>query len=241
MLEFSTHLTQSLPKKRGSNAHPPFITFEGGEGSGKSTQIDLLYRKLLQRGVDVISCREPGGTKGAEEIRALLLKGDEDRWGPVTEALLMSASRADLVQKRILPYLGKGGWVLCDRFTDSTIAYQGYGHELGYDPIVHLNQFTVGSLEPTLTFIFQLDPHVGLERTALRVGGEDRYERFDFTFHQKVAKGYAEILRKNPKRCVAINALEDIEVIAERIFEIICQRFGSLLPHPPSASLDLTP
>ncbi len=238
MLEFSTHLTHSLPQKGGGIVHSPFITFEGGEGSGKSTQIDLLYRKLLQIGVDVISCREPGGTPGAEEIRALLLKGDEERWTPVTEALLMSAARADLVQKRILPHLEKGGWVLCDRFTDSTIAYQGYGHGLGYDPIVRLNQFTVGSLEPALTFIFQLDPHIGLERTALRVEGEDRYERFDFTFHQKVEKGYTDILRKNPKRCVAINAFDDIDVIAEHIFEIVCQRFGATLA---SSSSNLTP
>lgn len=229
MLEISTHLTHSLPKGEGGTVHSPFITFEGGEGSGKSTQINLLYHKLLQAGIDVISCREPGGTKGAEEIRALLLRGNEDRWTPVTEALLMSASRADLVQKRILPHLKKGGWVLCDRFTDSTIAYQGYGHELGYDPIVQLNQFTVGLLEPALTFVFQLDPQIGLERTALRIEGEDRYERFDFTFHKKVEKGYAEILSKNPKRCVAINAREDIDVIAEHIFKEVCRRFGKNL------------
>jgi len=203
----------------------PFITFEGGEGCGKSTQIELLFRRLLQVGVDAVSYREPGGTKGAEDIRSLLLQGDGERWTPTTEALLMSASRADLVEKRILPQLEKGSWVLCDRFTDSTLAYQGFGHGLGYAPITALNYFTVGSLKPDLTFVFQLNPELGLERTALREGGKDRYEQFDLSFHSRVEKGYEEILKKNPERCVAINALLDIEVISQIVFAEVCKRF----------------
>ncbi len=208
----------------------PFITFEGGEGCGKSTQVDLLFRHLLLLGIDVVSYREPGGTKGAEEIRSLLLEGDGDRWTPTTEALLMSAARADLVEKRIRPQLNKGGWVLCDRFTDSTLAYQGFGHGLDDASIAQLNQFTVGSLTPDLTFVFQLNPKLGLERTALRAGGKDRYETFDLSFHTKVEKGYEEILKRNPERCVAVNALLDIEMISEMIFTEVSQRFGLYFP-----------
>lgn len=203
-----------------------FITFEGGEGSGKTTQCAILYRALLNLGVDVVLFREPGGTKGAEEIRNLILNGDGDRWTHKAEALLMSASRAELVQKRLLPHLEGGGWVICDRFTDSTLAYQGYGHELGFEAIEGLNKFTVGTLEPDLTFIFQLPPELGLGRTALREGGEDRYEHFDLEFHRRVEKGYQEILTKNPNRCVAINAILDIDSISELVFNEVTKRFG---------------
>jgi dTMP kinase len=207
----------------------PFITFEGGEGSGKSTQIDILYRKLIQAGINVVSYREPGGTKGAEEIRHLLMEGHEDRWNPITEALLMSAARADLVQRHILPQLETGMWVLSDRFTDSTTAYQGYGHELGYEAIQKLNQFTVGKLEPDLTFIFQISAELGIERTALRKAGINRFESLDVLFHRRVAKGFGEILKKNPDRCVPINALLDIDMISDSIYNVICQRFNICL------------
>ena len=203
---------------------PLFITFEGGEGCGKSTQIKLLSQALLEKGFDVALYREPGGTKGAEEIRSLLLSGSEERWTPTTEALLMSAARADLVQKSILPHLKKGGIVLCDRFTDSTIAYQGFGHGLGYDATSTLNQFTVGSLKPDLTFIFQLDPTIGLKRTEERGGGRDRYECFDLSFHTRVQEGYVEILKRNPDRCVAIDALLDIKSTEKIIFKEVCGR-----------------
>ncbi len=203
----------------------PFIVFEGGEGSGKSTQIEILYRKLLQGDIDVVSYREPGGTKGAEDIRELLVKGDRERWNPVTEALLMSAARADLVEKHILPQLEKGTWVLCDRFTDSTIAYQGYGHQLGAQAIEDLNRFTVGTLKPDLAFVFQINAELGLERAALRQAGVDRFERYDITFHQRVAEGYGDILKKNPETHVEINGLLDIDDISQIIFKEVCHRF----------------
>lgn len=210
------------------NFKAPFITFEGGEGSGKSTQIEILFRKLLQANIDVVLHREPGGTKGAEEIRDLLLKGDVERWTPKTEALLMSAARVDLLHKRILPQLEGGTWVLCDRFADSTVAYQGYGHELGYEPIESLNHFTVGAFEPDLTFIFQLNPELGLKRALERSQGKDRYEKFNLAFHKRVAQGYETILKKNSKRCVAINALLDIDMISEKILKEVKNRFGVL-------------
>ncbi|MBP6951403.1 MAG: dTMP kinase [Alphaproteobacteria bacterium] len=209
-----------------SNHKAPFITFEGGEGSGKSTQINILYRKLLQAEVDVVSYREPGGTIGAEEIRALLMEGESVRWTAKAEALLMSAARADLVQKRIVPELEGGSWVLCDRFTDSTVAYQGYGHQLGYEPMLALNKFTVGILEPDLTFIFQISPALGLERVEQRNISKTRFDCFDLEFHHRVDEGYKEILKNNPERCVAINALLDIDKVEQLIFEEVRLRFG---------------
>lgn len=208
------------------NKKTPFITFEGGEGSGKTTQAAILYKTLLQLGVDVVLYREPGGTKGAEEIRHLILNGEGDRWTPKAEALLMSAARAELVEKHLLPHLDEGTWVICDRFTDSTIAYQGYGHNLGLEPIIELNKFTVGNLVPDLTFIFQLSPSLGLARTALREGGEDRYENLELDFHHRVENGYQEILKKYPDRCVGINALLDIDATSQLIFTEVAQRFG---------------
>lgn len=203
----------------------PFITFEGGEGSGKTTQTRLLYQELLKLGVDVVLYREPGGTKGSEEIRHLILKGDGDRWSPRAEALLMSASRAELVHKHLRPQLEKG-WVICDRFADSTTAYQGFGHRLGYELIEELNHFTIGDLTPDLTFIFQLNAELGLERTRRREGSEDRYENFDLSFHHRVEEGYKEILKRNPERCVPINALLDIDTLSHRILKEVTQRFG---------------
>lgn len=203
----------------------PFITFEGGEGTGKTTQVEILNRTLLQLEVDVLSLREPGGTPGAEHIRELVLHRDTEHWTPVTEALLMSASRSDLVRKRLIPALDKGTWVLCDRFTDSTMAYQGFGHQLGYEEIDSLNHFTVGDLKPDLTFVFELNPELGLARAEVRNGSKDRIEAYDLQFHKRVAEGFAEVLKRNPERCVAINALFDIDMIAAHIYTEVERRF----------------
>ncbi|EKE09712.1 MAG: hypothetical protein ACD_16C00118G0006 [uncultured bacterium] len=203
----------------------PFITFEGGEGSGKSTQIHILFERLLQMDIDVVQYREPGGTKGAEEIRSLLFEGEQERWSPTSEALLLSAARADLIQKKILPALEGNTWVLCDRYADSTLAYQGFGHELGEKPIKELNRFTIGDLEPDLTFVFQINAEIGLQRVADRKTHTDRFERNDILFHQRVQKGYDEILKKNPQRCIPINALLDIDRISQLIFDEVMKRF----------------
>lgn len=200
---------------------PLFITFEGGEGCGKSTQVKLLYQALLQKGLDVVCFREPGGTSGAEEIRHLLLSGEQERWTPTAEALLMSAARAELVRRCILPALQQGKVVICDRFIDSSLAYQGVGHRLGYEAIAALNEFTVGTLKPTLTFVFQLDPHIGLERVVHRKAGKDRYEQLDLSFHERVQDGYQEVLNRNPDRCRAIDARQAVEKIAETILQEI--------------------
>ncbi len=203
----------------------PFITFEGGEGSGKSTQAKILLDTLTDMGFDVFSYREPGGTSGAEEIRHLLMQGDKGRWNAKTEALLMSAARADLIQRHIIPELEQGKWVICDRFADSTTAYQGYGHGLGYEKIMEVNNFTIGTLAPDLTFIFQIDPKLGMERVMKRKTGHYRFEQLDMEFHQRVADGYDEILKKNPNRCVPIDATQDIETTTEVILAFIKSRF----------------
>ena len=203
----------------------PFITFEGGEGSGKSTQAKILHDVLKDQGVDVLSYREPGGTSGAEEIRNILMQGDKGRWNAKTEALLMSAARADLIHRHIIPELESGKWIICDRFADSTTAYQGYGHGLGYDKVMDLNNFTIGSLTPDLTFIFQIDPMLGMERVMKRKTGHYRFEQLDMDFHQLVADGYNEILKRNPDRCVPIDATQDIETTTQTILSHIKDRF----------------
>ena len=175
--------------------------------------------------IDVVQYREPGGTKGAEEIRSLLFEGEQERWSPTSEALLLSAARADLIQKKILPALEGNTWVLCDRYADSTLAYQGFGHELGEKPIKELNRFTIGDLEPDLTFVFQINAEIGLQRVADRKTHTDRFERNDILFHQRVQKGYDEILKKNPQRCIPINALLDIDRISQLIFDEVMKRF----------------
>ena len=208
----------------------PFITFEGGEGTGKSTQITRLKEALLVQNLQVETFREPGGTVGAEEIRKLLVEGDPSRWDGMTEALLMYAARRDLTQKRILPTLEKGIWGLSDRFFDSTIAYQGFGHELGYETILKLNSVVMGDFEPDLTFVFHLGPDVGLSRALGRGGMEDRFEKKGMGFHERVAEGYAEIVKRNPHRCVMINALQEIDQVFYDIAHVIEERLGVKIP-----------
>lgn len=207
-------------------ARGPFITFEGGEGAGKSTQIEILAQHLRSLGIQVECVREPGGTPGAEEIRSIILKGKTTRWDAVTEALLMSAARRDLLTKKILPLLETGVWVLCDRHYDSTTAYQGFGHGLGYDRISELNHFTVGDFAPDLTFIFDLPPEIGLARTHGRSGGEDRYERMALDFHTRVHEGFKEILMRHPERCVGVDALLDIESLSHVLAGITRERLA---------------
>lgn len=208
----------------------PFITFEGGEGTGKSTQINRLKEALLLQGIQVETFREPGGTVGAEEIRKLLVEGDPARWDGMTEALLMYAARRDLAQKRIFPALADGVWGLSDRFFDSTFAYQGFGQDLGYDTILKLNKVVMGDFQPDLTFVFQLDLDVGLGRAFDRGGLEDRFENKGKLFHEKVAKGYEEVIKHNPNRCVVINALQDIDQVFSDITKVIYERFGVKIP-----------
>lgn len=201
-----------------------FITFEGGEGSGKSTQIALLAGALRGEGVQTLVTREPGGVPGAEEIRALLVKGEVNRWSPLTEALLNYAARVEHVEKSIRPALAEGKWVLCDRFADSTMAYQGYGHGLGREPVETLHAVAVGDFRPDVTLILDIPPAAGLARANDGTGGEDRYERMDLSFHERLRDGFLDIARREPGRCVLIDATQSLDAVAAAVRSAIRDR-----------------
>ena len=194
-----------------------FITFEGGEGAGKSTQIKLLAEWLRDRKVSLVDTREPGGSEGAERIRGLLVTGETNRWTPLTETLLHYAARSDHLERTIRPALASGRWVLCDRFADSTMAYQGYGHDVTADFIQRLFDAVVGTDRPDLTFILDVPVAVGLRRAAARAGGENRYEQMSIEFHERLRLGFLEIARLEPGRCVVIAASGSVDAIQAEI------------------------
>ncbi|PKU23209.1 dTMP kinase [Telmatospirillum siberiense] len=201
-----------------------FITFEGGEGAGKSTQMDLLAGLLRQRGLRVLTTREPGGAVGAEQIRRLLVEGEPGRWDPMTEVLLHFAARRDHVARTVWPALAEGQWVLCDRFADSTMAYQGYGHGLPSHAIEQLYDMTLGLFVPDLTLILDLPVEEGLRRAAGRGGAEDRYERMGMAFHERLRHGFTEIARHHPQRCVLVQATASVEDVHARIRSVVEER-----------------
>lgn len=202
-----------------------FITFEGGEGCGKSTHVRLLAEALTGAGVDLLVTREPGGAPGSEEIRALLVDGSPDRWDPVTEALLHYAARREHLRQTISPALKQGRTVICDRFADSTMAYQGYGHGLGRDWVQALHDAVVPDLAPDLTIILDLPVEAGLTRAAAR-GGVDRYERMDIQFHHRLREGFLDIARREPERCFVVDSDAPIEEIQATIRRLVQTRLG---------------
>jgi dTMP kinase len=203
-----------------------FITLEGGEGAGKSTQARRLAAALRATGVDLVETREPGGSPGAEEIRRLLTTGEPARWSPMAETLLHFAARSDHIRRTIRPALNAGRWVLCDRFADSTMAYQGYGHGIDRDFIARLAGAVLGDLRPDLTLVFDLPVEQGLARAAARAGHEDRYEKMDRKFHEALRRGFLDIAAKDPQRCVVIDASGDEATIWQRVNATVRDRFG---------------
>jgi dTMP kinase len=207
-----------------------FISFEGGEGSGKTTQIRRLEKWFNNQGRDVIVTREPGGSPGAEEIRNLLLTGDPGRWDAVTESLLMFASRRDHVERTIRPALSRGKVVLCDRFADSSVAYQGYGHGLGADYIRDLWKLAIGDFKPDLTLIFDLPIELGLERAGARFANvsaaEDRFERMGLAFHQRLRDGFREIAAAEKQRCVMVDASGDLDTVSSRVIAAVTRHIS---------------
>lgn len=199
-----------------------FITFEGGEGVGKSTQIKILADKLSAAGIDVILTREPGGSLGAEEIRDLLVKGSTDKFSPMTEALLHNAARAEHLTKTVKPAINVGKWVLSDRYADSTIAYQGHGQGVDMKTLLSIHSFATGNFWPDLTII--LDGNE-LERAAARedekFDKEDRYERMGKSFHDKLRESFLKIANNNPERCKVVSAAGTVEDVAKRIWKIV--------------------
>ena len=206
-----------------------FITFEGGEGAGKSTQVCRLAVSLNAAGIDVLATREPGGAPGAEAIRGLLVTGDVDRWDATTEALLHFAARREHLRQSIVPALDAGRWVICDRFYDSTMAYQGYGHQMGRDPIEGLCKLVVGDNVPDLTIVLDLPVIDGLRRASTSAGIEDRYERMASAFHERVHDGFLDIAKREPARVVVIDASPAPEIVADAIRGTVAERFAIML------------
>lgn len=199
------------------------ITIEGGEGAGKSTQINFLARHLEAAGKVVRTTREPGGSQGAEAIRALLVSGETDRWDPVSETLLILAARRDHVERVIKPALAAGEWVLCDRFADSTAAYQGVGHGLGRDWVRELGHLTLGDFTPDLTVILDIPVADGLARAGTR-GGADRFERMGTGFHERLRRAFLDIAAEEPARCAVIDAGAEEGAVAAVIRELVADR-----------------
>lgn len=199
-----------------------FITFEGGEGAGKSTQVARLAAWLRASGMDLVQTREPGGSAGAEQIRNLVLNGSAERWSPMTETLLMYAARADHLERTIRPALEAGRWVLCDRFADSSRAYQGAGGGVAQNFIEQLDATVVGRDQPDLTLIFDLPVEIGLARALGRGGGSEvRFESKGEAFHQRLREGFSAIAAANPDRCRVIDAGGDADAVFARVLEAI--------------------
>jgi len=198
-----------------------FITLEGGEGSGKSTQLKRLAETLRGKGCDVVTTREPGGTPDAEKIRNLLVQRDGGEWTPMAECLLLFASRVMHVEKLIKPALEQGKIVISDRFADSTRAYQAYGHGMNPQIIEQMNTLALGDFKPDLTFILDIDVDEGLKRAGNRISAtastEDKYERLGSPFHQRLRMGFLEIAGKEPGRCTIINAARGLDDVAKDI------------------------
>lgn len=200
-----------------------FITFEGGEGGGKSTQIELLRAHLESEGFDVVVTREPGGTPVAERIRTVLLDPENTALTPMAELMLYEAARAQHVGELIVPALEKGAVVLCDRFCDSTTAYQGAGRSLPGDYVKTLHELATDGLLPDITFLMDLPPETGLAR-AKGDGGGDRIEKESIEFHTRVREGFLTLARNFPERIHVIDALQSIEYISDKVRSIVACR-----------------
>lgn len=210
--------------ERSGEARGRFITFEGGEGSGKSTQTERLAERLRASGLTVVATREPGGTEGADLIRRLLVEGPTDRWLPETEMLLHFAARSEHVTRVIEPALKHGDWIVCDRFTDSTVAYQGFGHGLGRDHIESIAQLVLGGFGPDLTIVLDIAPEEGLARAAARTEAKSRYERLDLAFHQRLRDGYLAIARGAAARCVVVAADQPVDTVAAAVWSAVAAK-----------------
>lgn len=202
------------------------ITLEGGEGTGKSTQAKLLAGALEDAGLEVVLTREPGGSPGAEQIRTLLVDGEPGRWDGLTETLLHFAARREHLARTVLPALERGAWVVSDRFADSTMAYQGYGHGLDRGLIENLYGAVVGDLRPDLTIILDMPAEQGLARAGEREAGATRYERMGLDFHRRLRDGFLEIARGDSVRCAVIDAAAGVDDVRAEIMAVVRERLA---------------
>ncbi|MDX2232922.1 MAG: dTMP kinase [Hyphomonadaceae bacterium] len=205
-----------------------FITLEGGEGAGKSTLAKGLAAALERIGVAVVSTREPGGTEGADEIRALLVRGERHRWSPLSETLLLMAARNDHLERVIKPALSAGACVICDRFTDSTLAYQAAAGGVPPTAVQTLSGL-IGAPTPDLTLILDVDPAIGLGRAKSTAAGEARFEQRDGAFHSRVRAAFLDLARTQPGRCVVLDASRAPNVVLDDAREAVARRLGFAL------------
>jgi dTMP kinase len=206
-----------------------FVTLEGGEGAGKSTQAKLLVDALGAAGIPALATREPGGTPAAEEIRALLVTGEPDRWDAIAETLLHFAARRQHVVDRVAPTLARGTWVVSDRFADSTLAYQGYAQGVGRAVVEAIRQATLGELVPDLTLVLDLPAELGLHRARQRADGVSRYERLPIDRHRALRDAFLDIARREPERCRVVDATGDVASVQAAIRAVVAGRFGIAL------------
>ncbi len=208
-----------------------FITFEGPEGSGKTTQICNLAEYLRQKGFNVLHTREPGGTGIGDQIRSVLFDMQNKAMHPRAEILLFQASRAQLVEQVIRPYLQSGGVVLCDRYADSTLAYQGYGHQFDLDTLAEIVSFATGGLKPDLTLLLDLDVEEGLGRRA-QGGGWNRLDAYELEFHRRVRQGFLALARQEPHRWVRIDAAQPPDSVQAAVRAVVLDRLA-VAGYPP--------
>ena len=203
-----------------------FISFEGGEGAGKSTQTNLLAASLGKRGIDVVLTREPGGSPGAEEIRKLLVEGEPERWTPLAETLLFLAARSDHVERLISPSLKENKWVVCDRFSASTLVYQGIARGVGIETVRALQDAIPGMIYPDLTIILDVDPEVGLKRADTRDKDlENRFEKFDASFHDTLRQSFRRLAEDAESNCIMVDGGRSPELVASDVWRIVEERF----------------
>lgn len=215
-----------------------FVTFEGPEGSGKTTQIELLRGYLEEKGYSVLATREPGGTSIGDQIRAILLDPRNTEILPASEALLFSAARAQIVHQVIRPYLQQGGIVLCDRYADSTLVYQGYGHGLDLEMLHTITALATGGLKPDLTIYLDIDVEEGLRRKLAAHEAErtewNRLDQQELDFHRRVREGYLEMAAKEPERWLVIDATQSVEAIQAAIRGKVEEKLLGLRNQMPS-------
>ena len=208
-----------------------FITFEGPDGSGKTSQISELADYLAQLGIEVLTTREPGGTSIGDQIRAVLSELENTEMHPRTEILLFQASRAQLVEQVIVPHLLCKGIVLCDRYVDSTLAYQGYGHQVDLALLNTIISFATNDLKPDLTLLFDINAEVGLQRRA--IGGDwNRLDAYELEFHRRVRQGYLEMVRAEPDRWVVIDAKQPPEIVQAAVRKAVTERLPARYQSP---------
>lgn len=213
-----------------------FISFEGGEGSGKTSQINYLADGLMEQGYRVVTTREPGGTVEGEALRALLVQRESGNWNPVAETLLMLAARSMHVERVIKPALAAGKVVISDRFADSTMAYQGYGRGFALEKISSLSELVMSGFKPHLTFVLDVDVELGLSRSTKRLAAamhpddrtEDRFERMDKDFHERIRQGFLDIAKTDTDRCCVIDATQTQSSIAANLLNMAVERLSGV-------------